>query len=122
MAIFIDASEARFRAENDSLITSQISIMEMAILAAIASNQFTVNVTHNSTVSINGTTITGSPMTMDTATGLAYWNVWQDNTTDNVKKAQMDAVINYFEDLKYSITRVTAQGTTNAIFYWQITW
>ena len=61
-------------------------------------------------------------MTMDNATGLAYWNVWQGNTTDNVKQAQMDAVINYFTGLKYSIVRLTAQATTNNIFYWQISW
>jgi hypothetical protein len=122
MAIFPAASDARLRAENDSLINSQVVIMELAILNAIANNQFSVNITNSSTVSINGTTITGSPMTMDNATGLAYWNVWQGNTTDNVKKAQMDAVINYFTGLKYSIVRLTAQGTTNSIFYWQISW
>lgn len=122
MAIFPTATEARDRADNDSLINSQIEIIKLSILNAIASNLFTTTVTHNSTVSINGTTITGSPMTMDSATGLAYWNVWQGNTADEVKKAQMDAVISYFEGLKYSITRLTAQGTTNSIFYWRLTW
>jgi formylmethanofuran dehydrogenase subunit B len=122
MAIFPTASEARDRADNDSIINSQVEIIKLAILNAIASYTFTTNVTHTSTVSINGTTITGSPMTMDNATGLAYWNVWQGNTTDSVKKAQMDAVISYFEGLKYSITRLTATGTTNSIFYWKLSW
>lgn len=122
MAIFPTASEARDRADNDSVINSQIEIIKLAILNAIAANTFTTSVTHNSTVTINGTTITGSPMTMDNATGLAYWNVWQGNTTDDVKKAQMDAVIGYFEGLKYSITRLTANGTTNSIFYWKVSW
>lgn len=122
MAIFPTASEARDRADNDSVINGQIEIIKLSILNAIASYTFTTNVTHTSTVSINGTTITGSPMTMDNATGLAYWNVWQGNVTDSVKKAQMDAVISYFEGLKYSITRLTATGTTNSIFYWKLSW
>jgi hypothetical protein len=122
MAIFPNATDARLRAENDALINSQVTIIELAILNAIANNQFSATVTHSSTVSINGTTITGSPMTTDNATGLAYWNVWQGNTTDNVKKAQMDAAIGYFEGLKYSITRLTASGTTNSIFYWKLSW
>ena len=122
MAIFLTATNARLLSENQSLITGQISIIELAILSAISSNHFTAQIKHNTTVSINGTTITGSPMTNDDSTAASFFNVWQGNTVDIVKKAQMDEVISYFTGLSYDISRITSTGTSNTIFYWSVNW
>ena len=104
MTSFITATDARLRSENTTLIREEIAIIELAILSAISDNEFTVNIKHNTTIEINGTTITGSPMTLDDSTGGDYYSVWQGLTTNAVLKAQMDEVISYFEGLKYSIT------------------
>lgn len=122
MAIFLTATNARLLSENQSLITGQIAIIELSILSAISSNQFTSQIKHNTTVSINGTTITGSPMTNDDSTAASFYNVWQGNIVDAVKKSQMDEVISYFTGLNYEISRITSTGTTNTIFYWSVNW
>jgi len=122
MAIFLTATNARLLSENQSLITGQIAIIELSILSAISSNQFTSQIKHNTTVSINGTTITGSPMTNDDSTAASFYNVWQGNIVDAVKKSQMDEVISYFTGLNYEISRITSTGTSNTIFYWSVNW
>ena len=119
MAYLPTGAHARERAQNNNTIAQQIAIMEIAILDAIASNLFAATVSDTSTVTIQGTTITGSPMTDNDADGLNYYKAWQGTITDAVKTEQMNEVIAHFESKGYTISRKSSSGT---YFYWYITW
>tara|TARA_R110000868_G_scaffold353066_1_gene614285 strand:+ start:444 stop:803 length:360 start_codon:yes stop_codon:yes gene_type:complete len=119
MANFPTGIQARENAQNNNLIKQEIAILEIAVLDAITANTFSATVNAASTVSINVTTITGSPMTNNNATGQAFYTVWQGTTTDTVKSEQMTEVITHFTNLKYTISRKSISGT---VFYWYITW
>jgi len=118
MAYLPTGAQARERAQNNNTIAQQIAIMEIAILDAIASNLFAATVSNTSTVTIQGTTITGSPMTDNDIDGQNYYKAWQGTITDNVKVEQMNEVIAYFEGKGYTISRKSSSGT---YFYWYIT-
>lgn len=119
MATFPTGSQARERAQDNNLLNQQIAIMEIAVLDTIASSAFSVNITDSSTVSIQGTTITGSPMTDNDTLGETYYKAWQGTITDKVKVEQMNEVIAHFENKGYTIARKSSSGT---YFYWQISW
>jgi hypothetical protein len=119
MANFPTGTQARERAQGNNTLTQQIAIMEIAVLDAIASGVFTVNITNSSTVTIQGTTITGSPMTDNDTDGLNYYKTWQGTITDTVKTEQMNEIINHFQNKGYTIARKSTSGT---YFYWQIDW
>jgi len=119
MARFPTATNAREQAQGTSTVVQQIAIMEVAVADAVASGVFTVNVSNTSTVTIQGTTITGSPMTDNDTDGQNYYKAWQGTITDAVKTEQMSEVINHFEGLGYTIARKSTSGT---YFYWQIDW
>ena len=119
MAVFPTGAQARERAQGNNTLVQQIAIMEVAVLDAIASGVFTVIVDDTSTVTIQGTTITGSPMTDNDTDGLNYYKAFQGTITDNVKTEQMNEVIAHFENKGYTIARKSSSGT---YFYWEITW
>jgi len=119
MAVFPTGAQARERAQGNNTLVKQISIMEIAVLDAIASGTFTASITDSSTVTIQGTTITGSPMTDNDTDGQNYYKAYQGTITDTVKTEQMNEVINHFESKGYSIARKSSSGT---YFYWQIDW
>ena len=119
MAYLPTGAQARERAQNKYVIAQQIAIMEVAKLNAIASNALTPSITNASTVTIQGTTITGSPMTDNDTDGLNYYKAWQGTITDAVKTEQMNEVIAHFEGKGYTISRKSSSGT---YFYWQISW
>ena len=119
MAVFPTGAQARERAQGNNILVQQISIMEIAVLDAIASGTFTASITDSSTVTIQGTTITGSPMTDNDTDGQNYYKAYQGTITDTVKTEQMNEVINHFESKGYSIARKSSSGT---YFYWQIDW
>jgi len=89
MAVFPSGSQARERAQGNNTLVQQIAIMEVAVLNAIAAGRFTATVSNLSTVTIQGTTITGSPMTDNDTDGENYYKVWQGTITDKVKLEQM---------------------------------
>lgn len=93
--------------------------MEIAVLNAIASGTFSATISDTSTVTIQGTTITGSPMTDNDTDGLNYYKAYQGTITDTVKTEQMNEVIAHFENKGYTISRKSSSGT---YFYWQISW
>lgn len=119
MAVFPTGAQARERAQGNNTLVQQISIMEIAVLDAIASGTFTASITDSSTVTIQGATITGSPMTDNDTDGQNYYKAYQGTITDTVKTEQMNEVINHFESKGYSIARKSSSGT---YFYWQIDW
>jgi len=119
MAVFPTGAQARERAQNNNLLNQQIAIMEIAVLDAIAAGTFNATVNDTSTVTIQGTTITGSPMTDNDTQGQNFYKAWQGTTTDEVRVEQMSEVISYFENKGYTIARKSSSGT---YFYWYITW
>ena len=119
MAYLPTAAQARERAQNNNTIAQQIAIMEVAVLDAVASTAFAATISNTSTVTIQGTTITGSPMTDNDTDGQNYYKAWQGTITDAVKTEQMNEVIAHFESKGYTIARKSTSGT---YFYWYITW
>jgi hypothetical protein len=119
MAYFPTGVQARERAQNNNVLAQQISIMEIAVLDAIATSAFAATISDTSTVSIQGTTITGSPMTDNDTDGQNYYKAYQGTITDTVKTEQMNEVIAHFENKGYTIARKSSSGT---YFYWYITW
>ena len=119
MAVFPTGAQARERAQGNNTLVKQISIMEIAVLDAIASGTFTASITDSSTVTIQGTTITGSPMTDNDTDGQNYYKAYQGTITDTVKTEQMNEVIAHFENKGYTIARKSTSGT---YFFWEITW
>ena len=119
MAYFPTGAQARERAQNNNVLAQQISIMEISVLNSIASSTFTAKITNSSTVTIQGATVTGSPMTDNDTDGQNYYKVYQGTTTDAVKTEQMAEVIAHFENKGYTIARKSTSGT---YFFWEITW
>ena len=119
MAYFPTGAQARERAQNNNVLAQQISIMEIAVLNAIANSAFAATISDTSTVTIQGTTITGSPMTDNDTDGQNYYKAYQGTITDTVKTEQMNEVIAHFENKGYTIARKRSSGT---YFYWYITW
>lgn len=119
MAYLPTGAQARERAQDNNLLAQQISILEIAVLDAIASGAFEATVSNTSTVVIQGSTITGSPMTDNDVLGQSYYSVWQASTTDAVKTEQMNEVIEHFKAKGYTISRKSTSGT---YFYWHISW
>lgn len=50
---------------------------------------------------------------------VTYWQVWQGNTEDRAKADEMRQVIDYFENLGYTIERQT-NNNTNKTFKWVV--
>ena len=53
--------------------------------------------------------------------GISYYQVWQNLTTNTVLMDQMNQVMTYFQNLGYTITQLTNSNTGNT-FYWNIQW
>ena len=119
MAVFPTGAQARERAQGNSTLVQQISIMEITVLNSIASGTFTATISDTSTVTINGATVTGSPMTDNDTDGQNYYKAYQGTSTDTVKTEQMNEVIAHFENKGYTIARKSSSGT---YFFWEITW
>ena len=62
-----------------------------------------------------GTTSATNPSSVD------YFSVWQGVTNDRAKTDQMNQVISYFENLGYTISRLT-NSNTNKTFKWVISY
>ena len=62
-----------------------------------------------------GTTTATNPSSVD------YFSVWQGMTNDRAKTDQMNQVISYFENLGYTISRLT-NSATNRTFKWVISY
>ena len=119
MAYFPTGTQARERAQGNNVLAQQIAIMEVAVLDAIASSAFEATISNTSTVTIQGTTITGSPMTDNDTVGQNYYKTWKTTITNAVYTEQMSEVMAYFEGNGYTIAR---KSTSNTYFYWYITW
>jgi len=115
----LDGLSARNWGRDNAAIIQEILIISLAITEAATNFDLSTTVQYDTTVDINGTTITGSPMTNQDATGLTYYNVFADVTTDAKLTEQMDTVIKYFEKYDYAITRTSATGDS---ITWNVSW
>ena len=113
------ASDAKTIGLVSATVAQEISVILLRVIAAAQSGSFTATASSSTTVSINGTTVTGSIMTNADATGHTYYNVWQGTTTDTAKTNQMQQVIDYFQGMGYTITRKSSTGTE---LYWSVSW
>ena len=119
MAVFPTGAQARERAQGNNTLVQQIAIMEITVLNSITSGTFTATISDTSTVTVNGATVTGSPMTDNDTDGQNYYKAYQGTITDTVKTEQMNEVIAHFENKGYTLARKSTSGT---YFFWEITW
>ena len=110
---FYDASRARQIAMGQSAgnsdVLNEINALQSAIDTAAAGSNLEA-------IIVGTTTMTAS------ASFFASWNDPFNNetSTDKLNRAKMDAVVNYFSRLGYTIKR-SRVGVTDA-FQWTITW
>lgn len=101
-------------------VSEEIMLIHLYILNAAAENGLTkVNVGSTTSTTVNGVTVTGTPMTSNTVAGQGYYNTWQNKIEDFAKQSEMSKVIEHFEKLGYSIVRKSNDST---VFYWSIAW
>ncbi len=112
----LTATEARAKAQNDSVIFNEIRDIEDAILSAASAGDYDTTV---SGTTMTATATTGSPTPISIAR--VYFNVWQGSVDDRAKYVQMGKIITYFTDLGYSIERRT-NSTTGDTFTWIVSW
>lgn len=113
------AALAREQSQGNSIIAQEQFIITLRILDAISNNELSTTSGSDTTVSVNGVEITGSPMTNAEGLGPDYYSVWRETATDLNKSEQMSEVISYFRNLGYAIARKSTTGTE---FYWEISW
>lgn len=116
MALLYDGRTAKANSVRYShRVIEEIALIELYISRAVFENKLSIDVTRNSTIDINGTEVTGTQLTND----ITYHNVWQGAVTDEMKSAEMQAIINYFQNqLRYSITRISSEGYIT----WRLGW
>lgn len=112
----LTAAQARAKAQNDTVIFSEIRDIEDAILTAVSSGLYDAAVTGTT---MTATSTTGSPAPIVAAR--LYFNTWQGTIDDRAKYVQMGQVIQYFTDLGYAIERRT-NNLTGDTFKWVVSW
>ena len=115
----LDGLSARNWGRDNDAIIQEILIISLAITQAATLFALSTTVQFDTTVGVNGSTITGSIMTNDDATGLTYYNVFTESVVDAKLKEQMDTVIKYFEGYDYAITRTSSNGIS---ITWNLSW
>jgi len=103
--IFVNATQARKDTRNNSVIHSEVTAIESAVIANIDAGVLYANV-------ISSTTMTNSNV---------YYNVWNSITTDPTKLDQMNYVKKHFEDLGYGVA-VKTNTSSNSTITWNISW
>jgi len=100
-------------------VAEEISLIHFYIIDAADNGLTSVTVGDTTNTTVNGITVSGSPMTSNTVVGQGYYNAWQNAVEDFAKQAEMAVVIKHYQDLGYSITRKSSNST---VFYWTISW
>ena len=113
------AEQMRNCSRGNDIIAQEILILSLRAASVACNGVFCVNAQHDTTVDVNGVTVTGSIMTNDDAVGHEYFAVWQEQTEDAVLLEQMTTVITYFESYGYTLTRTSTNGTS---ITWTLCW
>lgn len=100
-------------------VAEEISLIHLYIISAVDNGLTTATVGDTTDITVNNTTVSGSPMTDNTSVGQGYYNVWQNTVEDFAKQSEMAVVIKHYQDLGYIITRKSSNST---VFYWTISW
>jgi len=103
--VFINATEARKKTRDSSLILNEIRALEANVLTQVDAGNLTVSVS-------TGTTIT---------TGVSYYQAYNGVTTDANKSDQINIVKKHFTDLGYTVSISNNSATGNTLI-WTITW
>lgn len=119
MPFLPSAANAREQSQGNNVIAQEVFVITLRISAAVSNNSLSTTASAATQVTVNGVSITGSPMTNADSTGRSYYQVWKGTESDDVKTEQMNEVIDYFKNLGYSISRKSTTGTE---FYWDIRW
>lgn len=111
----LSATDAKTQNISSTTVETEIFLLNINVLKKISAGNNTVIVNSISNTQVNGSYVTGTPM----STGNTYYKIWQGVTTDNFKTAEMNKVIDYYKKLGYTINRKSNDMET---LYWQITW
>lgn len=103
--IFVNATQARKDTRNNSVIHSEVRAIESEVISNIDAGVLYANVVSNSTMTNSN----------------AYYNVWNNITTDPTKLDQLNYVKKHFEDLGYGVA-VTTNASSNSTITWNISW
>ena len=103
--VFIDATTARRRTRNSTLVLNEIRALEANVLTQVDAGNLTVSVS-------TGTTITS---------GVPYYQAYNGVTTDANKSDQINVVKKHFTDLGYTVS-ISNNSTTGKTLIWTITW
>lgn len=136
LPVMLTAAQARAKSRNDWIIYNEIRAIERAILLATGASESYMGVVLTNTVmtgeledtiSSEGDDILAVESDIpleDTDPQIVarlYNQVWQGARTDRAKDLQMSAIVTYFTDLGYSITRKTNRSTGDT-FKWVVYW
>ena len=136
LPVMLTAAQARAKSRNDWIIYNEIRAIERAILLATGASESYMGVVLTNTVmtgeledtiSSEGDDIlaveSDIPLEDENPQVVArlYNQVWQGARTDRAKDLQMSAIVTYFTDLGYSITRKTNRSTGDT-FKWVVYW
>jgi hypothetical protein len=101
------------------VVETEIFLINLSILNYVSQTPYegpnVVTVDQTTVVTVNGSEITGTPMTLNTD----YYGVWQGSLGNNYKISEMKAVIDYYTKLGYTINRKSDDGVS---LYWLIGW
>ena len=103
--VFIDATTARRRTRNSTLVLNEIRALEANVLTQVDAGNLAVSVS-------TGTTITS---------GVPYYQAYNGVTTDANKSDQISIVKKHFTDLGYTVS-ISNNSTTGNTLIWTITW
>ena len=107
----LTASQARTRSRNDRAIFDETRDIESSILDSVDLGNYDVIVT--------GTLMTDAGAGI--ATAREYYSTWTALDVSRTRQVQMDSVINYFNNIGYSIER-RLNTTTGDTFQWYVAW
>ena len=112
----LTAVDIKTQIQNDYYVETEIYLLSVSIMlnASYGGTETVIILNKDSQILVNGTSVTGSPMTSDAA----YYSVWQGTVVDNLKTIEMNKVIDYYKKLGYTINR---KSDDMEHLYWQIT-
>lgn len=104
---------------SNTLVETEIYLINMNILNWVSQQPYSgpnvVAVYANTSTMVNNVAVTGTPITLDSS----YYGVWQGSLGNNYKANEMQAVIDYYTKLGYTINRQSLDGVK---LYWLIGW
>ena len=112
--IFYTATEARSQALQDLVILNEVRDLEIAIVTATGTGSVEVEV-------VTTTTMAALSTDANFVSASEYYDTLQGTRDDRQKSLQISKVINYYEDLGYTIDPIT-NLSTNTTFKWRISW